>query len=99
MTKNKGIEEIKYQLDQGIQEVMTSEKFQEWLKFLSGFHAYSFNNTILIYLENPNATLIKGFYEWKKDGRIVKKGEKAIKILAPLIRKQKEEENKGKNVK
>ncbi|MBZ5752435.1 ArdC-like ssDNA-binding domain-containing protein [Metabacillus rhizolycopersici] len=96
MAKNKGLDEIKNQLDQGIQEVMTSEKFQEWLKFLTGFHTYSFHNTILIYMQSPKASFIKGFNEWKKDGRFVMKGEKAIKILAPLIRKQKEEENEGK---
>jgi hypothetical protein len=97
MTKNKGLDEIKKQLDQGIQKVMTSERFQEWLKFLSGFHTYSFNNTVLIYLQKPDAKLVKGFNEWKKDGRVVKRGEKAIRILAPLIRKQKEEEIAGDN--
>jgi len=91
MVKNEGLEEIKEQLDQGIQEVMTSEKFQEWLKFLSTFHTYSFNNTILIYIQNPQATLVKGFHEWKKHERFVKKGAKAIKILAPLIGKKKEQ--------
>ncbi|MEH6908243.1 ArdC-like ssDNA-binding domain-containing protein [Neobacillus drentensis] len=95
MAKNKALEEIKNQLDQGIQEVMTSKKFQEWLKFLSSFHNYSFNNTILIYMQSPQATLVKGFNEWKKDGRFVKKGAKAIKILAPLIRKKKEDNSKN----
>jgi N-terminal domain of anti-restriction factor ArdC/IrrE N-terminal-like domain len=92
MAKNKALEEIKEQLDQGIQEVMTSDAFQEWLKFLSSFHSYSFNNTILIYMQNPHATLVKGFREWKKHGRFVKKGAKAIKVLAPLIGKKKEKE-------
>lgn len=99
MTKNKALEEIKNQLDQGIQEIMTSENFQEWLKFLSSFHNYSFNNTILIYMQNPQATLVKGFNEWKKHGRFVKKGAKAIKILAPLIGKKKEEEKNEKEEK
>jgi hypothetical protein len=90
MAKNKALEEIKEQLDQGIQEVMTSEKFQEWLKFLSSFHNYSFNNTIFIYMQNPHATLVKGFREWKKHGRFVKRGAKAIKVLAPLIGEKKE---------
>jgi hypothetical protein len=101
MAKNKALEEIKEQLDQGIQEVMTSEKFQEWLQFLSSFHIYSFNNTVLIYMQNPHATLIKGFKEWKKHGRFVKKGAKAIKVLAPLIgkKKDKEEEKSDKEEK
>jgi N-terminal domain of anti-restriction factor ArdC/IrrE N-terminal-like domain len=94
MPENKGLEEIKEQLDQGIQEVMTSEKFQEWLQFLSSFHSYSFNNTILIYRQNPQASLVKGFQEWKKHGRFVKKGAKAIKVLAPLIGKKKENEKR-----
>ncbi|MDR0140157.1 ArdC-like ssDNA-binding domain-containing protein [Metabacillus idriensis] len=96
-TKRKALEEIKDQLDQGIQEVMMSEKFQEWLKFLSSFHSYSFNNTILIYMQRPNATLVKGFNEWKKHGRFVKKGAKAIKVLAPLIGKEKEKEEEKKD--
>ncbi|WP_046517705.1 ArdC-like ssDNA-binding domain-containing protein, partial [Bacillus sp. SA1-12] len=102
MAKQKALEEINQQLEQGIQEIMMSEKFQEWLKFLSTFHTYSFNNTVLIYSQKADATLVKGFNEWKKDGRIVKKGEKAIKILAPLIRKQREEkkeENEGEKEK
>jgi hypothetical protein len=91
MPKNKALEEINKQLDQGIQEVMTSEPFLEWLQFLSSFHSYSFNNTILIYMQNPHATLAKGFREWKKYGRFVKKGAKAIKV-APLIKKKNENE-------
>jgi hypothetical protein len=96
LAKNRALEEIKEQLDQGIQEVMTSEAFQEWLQFLSSFHSYSFNNTILIYMQNPHATLVKGFREWKKHGRYVKKGAKAIKVLAPLIGKKKEKEESEK---
>jgi hypothetical protein len=105
VAKNKALEEIKEQLDQGIQEVMTSGAFREWLQFLSSFHSYSFNNTILIYMQNPHATLVKGFREWKKYGRFVKKGAKSIRVLAPLISKKKEreeeqsdKEEKGKRV-
>jgi hypothetical protein len=92
MAKSKALEEIKEQLDRGIQEVMTSEAFGKWLQFLSSFHNYSFNNTIFIYMQNPHATLVKGFREWKKHGRFVKEGAKAIKVLAPLIRKKDEDE-------
>ncbi|MCM3413208.1 MULTISPECIES: ArdC-like ssDNA-binding domain-containing protein [Bacillaceae] len=100
MKKCERLEEIKEQLDQGIQELMTSDKFQEWLRFLSSFHSYSFNNTVLIYMQSPNATFVKGFNEWKKHGRFVKKGAKAIKVLAPLIGKKKEkEENSEKEEK
>jgi hypothetical protein len=99
MTKNKALEEVKDQLEKGIREVMTSENFQEWLRFIASFHQYSFNNTILIYCQRPMATTVKGFNEWKKDGRFIRKGEKAIKILAPLIRKKNDEKKQGEEKK
>ena len=71
MTKNKALEEVKDELEKGIREVMTSENFQEWLRFIASFHQYSFNNTILIYCQRPTDTTVKGFNEWKKDGRFV----------------------------
>ncbi|MGX1195925.1 ArdC-like ssDNA-binding domain-containing protein [Metabacillus sp. SLBN-84] len=95
MAQNKALEEIKEQLDKGIQEVMMSEKFRGWLKFIASFHSYSFNNTILIYTQRPDATHVKGFQEWKKHGRFVVKGAKAIRVLAPLIGKKKEKEEEG----
>lgn len=66
-----------------------SEKLLEYLEMLSKFHQYSFGNCILIYLQKPDAKLVAGFGRWKELCRFVKKGEKGISILAPLIGKRK----------
>ncbi|MEK4822880.1 MULTISPECIES: ArdC-like ssDNA-binding domain-containing protein [Priestia] len=92
--QKKSLEDIIEKLETGIKDVMTSDRFAEWLKFASSFHKYSFGNAMLIFLQNPKATMVKGFGEWKKDGRYVKKGEKAIKILAPIVKKKDKSENK-----
>ncbi|MBU8855400.1 ImmA/IrrE family metallo-endopeptidase [Bacillus sp. FJAT-26377] len=91
--QKKSLEDIIEKLENGIKDVMTSDRFAEWLKFASSFHKYSFGNAILIFLQNPKATMVKGFGEWKKDGRYVKKGEKAIKILAPIVKKKDKSED------
>jgi len=93
--QKKSLENIMKQLEDGIKDVMTSDRFAEWLKFASSFHNYSFGNAMLIFLQNPKATMVKGFGEWKKDGRYVKKGEKAIKILAPIVKKKETNEVKA----
>ncbi len=78
------IKEITDQLEAGIKELFESNKFKEYLKCMSKFHHYSLNNTLLIAMQRPDATLVAGFNAWKdKHGRIVKKGEKGIRILAP----------------
>jgi antirestriction protein ArdC len=63
--------------------VKRSAEFKRWISFCGIFHKYSFNNAMLIMLQYPEASLVAGFHAWKKRGRYVKKGEKAIKILAP----------------
>lgn len=68
-----------------------SDIFRSWLSTLSRFHRYSFGNCILIWAQAPNATRIAGFQTWKSLGRNVKKGEKGIRILAPIVRKMEEE--------
>ncbi len=73
-----------------------SEKLIEYLTMLSRFHRYSFGNCMLIAAQNPEATLVAGFGHWKKLGRFVKKGERGIAILAPLIGKAKEKEESAK---
>lgn len=71
-------------LEEGVKAIFTSGKFKEYLAFLSKFHHYSFNNVILISLQKPDASLVAGYGDWlKKHHRYVKKGEKAIRILAP----------------
>lgn len=69
-----------------------SEQLQKFLEFTSRFHNYSFGNVLLICMQFPEATMIAGYQTWKKMGRQVKKGEKGIRILAPMIYKKKSEE-------
>lgn len=71
----------------GISRLTTSDKWQDWLKVQSRFHHYSFGNTLLIQMQCPDATRVAGFQAWRKLGRNVRKGEKAIWILAPVTRK------------
>ena len=78
------IKEIMVGIENGIQDLFQSGKLESYLKTMSKFHHYSLNNTILIYLQRPDATYCAGYQTWKnKFGRHVKKGEKGIKILAP----------------
>lgn len=79
-------------LRKGIQDVILSGKMQEVLEMQARFHNYSFGNVLLIYSQRPNATRVAGFQTWKKLGRWVKKGEKGIKILAPIFVKKMDEE-------
>ena len=74
---NEKISEVMQLLEDGVQAVFTSEKYLEYLKFTSKFHNYSFNNTLLIMLQNPNASYVAGFNDWKKKhNRFVKKRRK-----------------------
>lgn len=68
----------------GIKLIRNSEDYKRWLNFYDGFHQYSFNNTMLIYMQNPSASLCAGFNTWKNKKRHVKAGEKGLKILAPI---------------
>ena len=78
------IKEIMVGIENGIQDLFQSGKLESYLKTMSKFHHYSLNNTILIYLQRPDATYCAGYQTWKNEfGRHVKKGEKGIKILAP----------------
>ena len=86
------LKEITDRLEQGILEVFESEKYKEYLRVMSRFHHYSFNNTMLIALQKPDASLIAGFSAWKNShGRTVKKGEKGIRIIAPAPFKVRQE--------
>ena len=78
------LKEITARLEQGITELFDSERYKEYLRVMSKFHNYSFNNTLLIAMQKPDASLIAGFTAWKNQfQRNVKKGEKGIKIIAP----------------
>ena len=83
--------EITKQLEEGVKELFTSERYAEYLKTMSKFYNYSFNNTVLIALQRPEATLVAGYSAWQKNfHRQVKRGEKGIQIIAPSQRKEKE---------
>lgn len=88
------VKELITQLDKGVDEVLTSDRYKEYLKQMSKFHKYSYNNIILISMQKEDATLVAGFKTWQTQfNRTVNKGEKGIKILAPCpVKKQKEVE-------
>ena len=89
------LKEITERLEQGVKDLFTSEKYTEYLKTMSQFHNYSFNNTLLIAMQKPEATLVAGLATWnKKFNRRVKRGEKGIKIIAPAPIREREEVEK-----
>ena len=89
------LKEITDRLEQGITELFDSERYKEYLRVMSKFHNYSFNNTLLIAMQKPDASLVAGFSSWKNNfGRNVMKGQKGIKIIAPSPFKIKQEMEK-----
>lgn len=89
------IKEISEKLEQGVKELFESEKYKEFLHTMSKFHNYSLNNTMLIAMQKPDATLVAGYTAWQHDhDRHVMKGEKGIRIFAPAPYKIKEERDK-----
>lgn len=87
------MKEITDRLETGIQELFESERYKAYLTTMSKFHSYSFNNTLLIAMQGGQ--LVAGYNKWRDDfHRNVKKGEKAIKILAPAPFKAKKEVQK-----
>ena len=98
MAENKNaqqVREITDRLEQGIKELFESERFKEYLRTMSKFYNYSFNNTLLIAMQKPEATLIAGYTAWQRNfDRHVMKGEKGIRILAPAPYKAKVEKEK-----
>ena len=89
------LKEITDRLEQGITELFESERYKEYLRVMSKFHNYSFNNTLLIAMQKPDASLVAGFSAWKNNfGRNVMKGQKGIKIIAPSPYKVKQEMKK-----
>ena len=89
------LKEITERLEQGVKDIFTSEMYTKYLLTMSKFHNYSFNNTLLIAMQRPDATLVAGYNAWKnKFNRYVKKGEKGIQIIAPAPVKEREETEK-----
>ena len=87
--------EITARIEDGIKDLFQSDKYAQYLKTMSRFHNYSFNNTMLIFMQKPNATAVAGFKAWQEQfERQVKKGEKGIRIIAPSPYKKKISEPK-----
>ena len=94
-TNKERLKEITDGIEQGIKELFQSDRYRQYLSVMSRFHRYSVNNTMLIYMQRPDASLVAGFEKWKtRFGRQVKKGEHGITIIAPTPFKKKIEEVK-----
>lgn len=94
-TNKQRLKEITDSIEANIQELFQSERYMNYLRTMSRFHKYSFNNTMLIHMQKPDATLVTGYSKWEqKFNRHVKRGEKGIKIIAPTPFKKKIEQEK-----
>ena len=94
-TNKDRMREIVDSIENGIKELFESDKYRKYLATMSRFHRYSVNNTMLIYMQRPDATHVAGFNKWRNQfGRNVLKGEKGIRIIAPTPYKKKVEEIK-----
>ncbi len=94
-TNRERLQEITAGIEQGIKELFESDKYRRYLSVMSRFHRYSVNNTMLIYMQRPDATLVAGYNKWKNQfSRHVKRGEHGITIIAPTPYKKKIEEQK-----
>lgn len=91
--QGKDMDSIMQSLESGVEELFTSNRYREFLKTMAKFHNYSFNNTMLIAMQRPDATLVTSYKNWQSMGRQVMKGEKGITIIAPApYKKMKEKE-------
>ena len=95
ITEKQKVKEITDKLEEGLKELFESGKYKNYLSTMSKFHNYSVNNTLLIALQLPDASLVAGYQAWQKNfNRHVNKGERGIRILAPAPYKIKEERDK-----
>ena len=93
--QKEALDDVSKQVEEGIRKVFNNDNYRDYLKVVSRFHTYSFNNTVLIAAQKPDATLCAGFNAWKfKYGRHVKKGEKGIRIISPVKVKETVQEEK-----
>ena len=84
--KVKKTNEIYNKLVEGVEKIINNGEYEKFLKFSKNFHKYSFNNIVLIFSQNPNATMVAGFKAWQKMNRKLKKGAKGIQIMYPIKR-------------
>src|SRR5690242_12031020 len=82
-----GLEELHARLREAVEALESGEQWQAWLQFASGFHRYSFNNLLLIMAQRPDATAVASYRTWQAKGRQVRKGETALRVLAPILRR------------
>ena len=95
-TNRERLQEITAGIEQGIKELFESEKYMRYLSVMSRFHRYSVNNTMLIYMQSPDATLVAGYNKWKNQfERHVKAGEHGITIIAPTPFKKRSRKRNG----
>ena len=92
------VEEALERLESGVSQILDGEEFKRYLSVAAKFHRYSANNCLLILMQWPNATRVAGYRAWQQLGRQVRKGEKGIKILAPISRTVAEDEETGEKV-
>lgn len=83
-------------LEEGIESIIDSESFQSYLRCMSRFHQYSTGNIALIHVQKPEATRVAGYKRWQELGRQVRKGERGIVILAPIVRRIEDDEGNEK---
>jgi len=89
------LEEISGRIEEGMARIMDSEEFKNYLSVMASFHSYSFRNSLLIYMQKPDATICASYTDWQlKYNRQVNKGEKGIQIIAPAPYKMKREREK-----
>lgn len=94
-TQKEKIQELTERLEKGVKEVFESGAYENYLKVMSKFHRYSYRNSVLIWMQNPDATYVAGYDAWKNDfNRFVKKGEKGIRIIVPTEYKVQKEQQK-----
>ncbi|MBK8458819.1 MAG: hypothetical protein IPL43_00200 [Micropruina sp.] len=86
-TRRDTVELLHQQLASRVGEMGRGEEWQRWLTFASSFHRYSFNNTVLIWAQQPEASLVAGYRAWQAKGRQVRRGESAIRVLGPVTRR------------
>ena len=89
------LKEITDSIEQGIRDLFQSDRYAQYLRTMSRFHRYSVNNTMLIYMQKPDSTLVAGFNKWRDQfSRNVRRGEHGIKIIAPTPFKKRIEQEK-----
>lgn len=94
-TNRERLREITEGIESGIRDLFESDKYRQYLSVMSRFPRYSLNNTMLIYMQKPDATLVAGYERWKQQfGRHVRRGERGITIIAPTSFKKKIQEQK-----